>query len=350
MASILEKNYNFTVDSVANGPWIATVIAIEMIIALVINLFITIFTLCNPKILKNPSIIFLTNFVVTNIFLVIAYMPSIVITASAGEWILGDTPEQKNGTCQLMGFIYLYSYYIITFTLTLISIDRFLFIVKPHLHKRFMKTWVAVILILAVSLLSLVLCTFNVVGIGSYEFEIFTAACIPQWPENVAYLTLILMVLFSCVAIIIVTTLWTFCFTRNFLKRTKDRTTATSTNSPGQNLYNRRIRRIIGMFSMILIATIITYAPLILVSILGVTIGFQNVPTDLGIVILTFFLSNTITNPLIQSYFRKELNDYVIMKCQHVRKLLFSNKLSGRKVDSTADTNSASMMETGFGE
>ena len=322
-----------------------------MIIALVINLFITIFTLCNPKILKSPSIIFLTNFVVTNLFLVIAYMPSVVITGSAGEWILGYTPEQKNGTCQFMGFIYLYSYYIITFTLTLISIDRFLFIVKPHLHKRFMKTWVAVIMILAASFVSFIPCTLNTVGIGSYEFEIFTAACLPQWPRNVAYLTSALMLLFSCVTIIIVTTLWTFCFTRNFLKRTKDRTTATSTDRPGQNLYNCRIRRIIGMFSMILIATIITYAPLILIGILGLIIGFQKLQTSSGIIALTFFLSNTITNPLIQSYFRKDLNDYIIMKCQHVRKLLFNNKPRfGRKVDSTADTNSASMMETGFGK
>ena len=349
MASILERNYNFTVIEDVNGPLFATAIAIEMIVALIINLFISIFTLCHPKILKNPSIIFLTNFVVTNVFLVIAYMPSVVITASAGEWVLGSSPEQKNGTCQFMGFIYLYAYYMITFTLTLISVDRFLFIVKPHFYKRFMKTWVAVAMILAVSLLSGILCIFNVIGIGSYEFEIFTAACIPQWPSNIAYLTFILLLLLGCVAIIIITTVWTFCFTRNFIKKTKDRATA-STDRAGQNLYNRRIRRIIGMFGMILIATAITYVPLIFIGILGFIIGFQKLPGESGIITLTFFLSNTITNPAIQSYFRKELNDFIVLKCKRVWKLLCHNKpVFGRKRDTSGSaSNPVFKKETEF--
>uniref|UniRef100_A0A1X7TBR8 G-protein coupled receptors family 1 profile domain-containing protein n=1 Tax=Amphimedon queenslandica TaxID=400682 RepID=A0A1X7TBR8_AMPQE len=68
----------------------------------------------------------------------------------AGEWIIGSTDEEKKGTCDFNGFVILFSAYVMFMTLSLISIDCFLFIIKPHLHKGFMSPRVALVLVIIV--------------------------------------------------------------------------------------------------------------------------------------------------------------------------------------------------------
>ena len=47
--SILEVNDNFTLSKEVNGPILATTFVVELFLALGINLFVLIFTLCHPQ-------------------------------------------------------------------------------------------------------------------------------------------------------------------------------------------------------------------------------------------------------------------------------------------------------------
>ena len=151
---ILENNDNFTLSQDVHGPLLAVAVSIEFVFSFIINLFLLIFTLCHPKTLKEPSIIFLTNFVLVNLLLTVIVMPSIIVSAATGEWVFGGTPEEKNGTCQFVGFVFTFTSWLIVLTLGVISVDRFLFIVEPFIHERFMKTQVALIILICVWILS----------------------------------------------------------------------------------------------------------------------------------------------------------------------------------------------------
>ena len=171
--SILEVNDNFTFSKEVNGPLLATTVVVELFFALSINLFVLIFTLCHPKSLKQPSIIFLTNFVLVNLVTATLIMPSIVVTAVYEEWIFGETVEGKNSTCQFIGFMSVCVGYLTFMTIGIISVDRFLFIVKPLVHKRVMKTWVAVGIVLFLWILSCLLNIPPFFGLGSVYLSVF---------------------------------------------------------------------------------------------------------------------------------------------------------------------------------
>ena len=90
---------------------------------------------------KQSSTIFFTSLILAHLVLNLLYLPFTIIALAAGEWIFGSTDEEKRGTCTFTAFLYSYTIPVMFNTLAArsISFDRFLFIVKPHLHKRFMR-------------------------------------------------------------------------------------------------------------------------------------------------------------------------------------------------------------------
>ena len=68
------------------------------------------------------------------------YMLFYIISSGAEEWIFGSTDFVRNILCQLHGFVFGVTNNVSLHTLTVISFDRFMSIVKHHLHKKFL-TW-----------------------------------------------------------------------------------------------------------------------------------------------------------------------------------------------------------------
>ena len=131
-------------DESIQGPIIATFVGIEFILSFLSNLFILTYSLIHARqSLNNSSTIFLFNLSLSNLFLTVFYMLFYVISSGAEEWIFGNTDFIRNILCQFHGFIFGYTTSISLSTLAIISIDRFLNIVKPHLHQKFLTYKVA---------------------------------------------------------------------------------------------------------------------------------------------------------------------------------------------------------------
>ena len=327
MDDVLEFNsyFTFNYNNSINGPLLATAVGLEIILALITNLFVLIFSLCHPKILKQSSNIFLTNFVLGNLVMVVLFMPTIIITVATGEWSFGRTTRQKNITCNFIGFLYGQSLFLSTFTLTAISFDRFLFIVKPFVHKRYMKTGVAVFIVIASWILSGLLCIPHLFGISAFGFSASSGACIPFWDNktnSTVYLVSEFTVVAICIVTIAVTSIWTFCFTRNFIKN------ISSSQDGSEHVYNTRIRKILGIFGAMLIVTALTYAPGIAVFIVGIIISFDAIPSHVFTAMNVLFYTITISNPIIQAFFRKELNNFVVTKCKIILKFFKTSPVS----------------------
>uniref|UniRef100_A0A1X7T4Z6 G-protein coupled receptors family 1 profile domain-containing protein n=1 Tax=Amphimedon queenslandica TaxID=400682 RepID=A0A1X7T4Z6_AMPQE len=166
----MEGNFTFTGDF--NTPAVAAVFTVEMILALIANGVVLSITLYQRKSWKQSSTIFFTSLILAHLVLNLLCLPFTIIALAAGEWIFGSTDEEKRWTCIFSAFILWFGAYVITITLAAISFDRFLFIVKPHLHKRFMRPWVALTLTIAIWTLSVsVFGSLQFIGIGHYSYD-----------------------------------------------------------------------------------------------------------------------------------------------------------------------------------
>uniref|UniRef100_A0A1X7SGS2 G-protein coupled receptors family 1 profile domain-containing protein n=1 Tax=Amphimedon queenslandica TaxID=400682 RepID=A0A1X7SGS2_AMPQE len=298
----MESNFTFT--SEFSGPAVAAVLTVEMLLGLIANGVVLSITVYQRKSWKQSSTIFFTSLILAHLVLNLMYFPFTIIALTAGEWIFGSTNEEKTGTCIFAAFILWFSASVISMTLAAISFDRFFFIVKPHLHKQFMRPWVALTLTIAIWILSAsVFGSFPFIGIGHYSYDDELGYCI-LIDVDIASYVVILVIIFLVVAIVFVTSLWIFCFTRSYFKA--------QSVIAGESVYASKKKRVIGVFgSMLLI-----YGTIYLFVALGILLLiFITVPHELYISYYIVFFLVTIASPIIQSYFRPEIKSVLVSRC-----------------------------------
>ena len=98
-----------------------------------------------------------------------------------------------------------------------------------------------------------------------------------------------------------------------------------------KSVYNIRIRNLIGIFGMLLLFNVITFSPYIIASIIGLIVGLDKIPSSIYSAVLILFLLNNVTNSIIQSYFRRDLQKSLAKFSKIVKRLLGGSKPGKRK-------------------
>ena len=62
-------------------------------------------------------------------------LPFVAVATASGEWMIGLSDDVKQLTCVVSGFALHWGYSVSLHSLAVISVERFLFISKPHIHK-----------------------------------------------------------------------------------------------------------------------------------------------------------------------------------------------------------------------
>ena len=293
----MENNFTFTGTFNAAA---AAVYSVEMILALIANGVVLLITITQRKSWKQSSTIFFTSLILAHLVMALLCMPFYIISYAVDEWIFGSTDEEKRGTCFFTVFIFWYTVLVISMTLAAISFDRFLFIVKPHLHKRFMRPWVALTITIIIWILSAVL-----VIVKNFGFDLqflFDFCAINSGSIGIIVYRIFLFVVI--VGIIVVTSVWTFCFTCHFINN--------QSVTAGESVYASRKKRLFGIFGSMLIVYIICFIPGIIYFILDL---FIEVPEEYGLVATVCFVFITIANPIVQAYFRPEIKSVLLSQC-----------------------------------
>ena len=292
----MEGNFSFTEDVNVAA---AIVLSIEMILALIANGIVLLITITQRKSWKQSSTIFFTSLILAHLVMNILYLPSYIIALAAGEWIFGSTDKEKRGTCLFSFFIYWYTMLVIAVTVAAISFDRFLLIVKPHLHKRFMRPWVALTLTITIWVVSAPL---NIVQFHGFKYQ-YSASCTLTsiGSSAIIYVILLSVIIYG---IIFVTSVWTFRFTCRFINN--------QSVTAGESVYVSRKKKLFGIFGSMLIVYIICFIPGFLYFILDL---FIEVSLEGEIVATVCFLFITVANPIVQAYFRPEIKSVLLSRC-----------------------------------
>ena len=293
---------NFTLSKDINGPLLAAVIGIEMVAGLVANSFLLILTLCYLKTKKQPSNIFLTNMLLINLVTAIFVMPFSFITCATGEWIFGSTWSQKVAVCNFTAYINFYCFVAGIESLVLLSFDRFFFIVKALQYNKYMTGNKAVIIVAVSWILAAIMVSPPLYGFGRFEFAYSYGICIPAFKEEVGFSTVTFIVGLSFIMSIIVTSIWTYYYTRKYLEKRNDR------KKFGNNLYVSQKRKLIGLFGMLIIIHLLCYS---LILTAAVVESLLPLPPVLYAASFTMLMLITVLSPLAQAFFRYDIRNFV---------------------------------------
>ncbi len=165
-------------------------------------------------------------------------------------------------------------------------------------------------------------CLFPNYGLGIYNWSDTTGNCLSFVLHDSRALTIVFVVYSVFLLIIQVTTLWTFLFTRGFLKKVLNRNADTQFSDQEQSDYNRRVRSLLGIFGALLIINVFSWISYVFPPVFYALIRNENaliVPVEVDAVLFIFSLTNTVANPVIQIYFRREMR-HILVKMFCLRK------------------------------
>ncbi|XP_011406887.1 PREDICTED: probable G-protein coupled receptor 101 [Amphimedon queenslandica] len=236
-----DGNYSFPEDF--NGPLIAAALTVEFIGALVANGIVLIATLIQYKSLKVLSTMLFTSLIIIHLIISVLFILLWIISAASEEWIYGTTIEQKIAACTFHGCVLNYGIWIIFGTITAMSVDHCIFIVKPNFYKRFMKPKVTLTLIALIWVVALILDTAPLYGFGEVAYEEY-GACVPRFEGEITYVVITMTLVIMQICIIIVTSTWIYCFTHKFIQEH---------SQLADDVYVSRNRRLVGIFCAMLI-------------------------------------------------------------------------------------------------
>uniref|UniRef100_A0A1X7TUL2 G-protein coupled receptors family 1 profile domain-containing protein n=1 Tax=Amphimedon queenslandica TaxID=400682 RepID=A0A1X7TUL2_AMPQE len=297
----MESNFTFTGEF--SGPAVAAVLTVEMILGLITNGTVLFITLYQRKSWKQSSTIFFTSLILSHIVLNLQLSFSIIALA-AGGWIFGSTDEEKTWTCIFAAWLLWSALAVLSFTLVALSFDRFLFIVKPHLHKRFMIPRVSLTITIVIWIAAVILNLWPILhNFEHYGYLNDLGGCSIVGVDIAAFVVF-LVSNFLVFGSITITSLWTFCFTRSYFKA--------QSVIAGESVYASKKKRLIGIFGCMLIVYGLFYLQSVVSFFLQL---FIVVPNEFFLALFLTFSFVTIASPIIQSYFRPEIKSVLVSCC-----------------------------------
>ena len=290
---------NYTLASDVNGPLLAAALILELTGAIMANTIVLAATISQYKSFKVPSTILFTSLIMVHYEMAVLYMSSWLISAATGEWVFGGSVEEKEVTCNIAGFILKHSIMVINATLAAISVDRWLFIVKPIFYQQYVKPKVAVIVVISIWIITALISTTPFFGMGQFVFGSF-GSCESKFEGEIAFTLVVLVVFLPEIGIIVVTSIWTYCFMQKFLRE--------QAHLAENSIYISKKRRVVGIFGLMLLAYVACYLPSFVPIIQS---QFYDAKASTFVVGLVFLLAMTIVNPVIQSFFRSEVKSEI---------------------------------------
>lgn len=147
---------------------------------------------------------------------------------------------------------------------------------------------------------------------GEYGWSKSVGTCVPLFVDHKFYVILQAIHVLIPLSIITVTSTWTFAFTRGFLKMNlkRQKQILTTTNFAEQkHIYSIQVLNLIGIFGSLILFNFLSWIPVLILSAVGLGVGFQNVADSFYVTCLILLLLSNISNPIVQTYFRKDLTD-----------------------------------------
>ena len=267
------------------------------------------------KLLKYPSSVFLLGLAIIDFLEAVLSIPFYVAALIGGGWIFGDTDKIRQGMCTAIGFFLSIFLLMSVHLLALISFDRFLNIVFAIKYDKLMNPWRALLLAFFVCIVPLILASTPFFGFGMLGFSDTVGVCIFRWAGHRFYVIMIGVEALLPITAIIVFTLWTYIYIKQFLnKRHERRLHFVTTEQERRELSSKKTdhqRTLTKAFTLLLVTQLMCFTPGILWAFIGFFIGYYSAPPIVPLFCFVVIISNAAINPLIQSLARTSFRRYL---------------------------------------
>ena len=334
------------------GYGIAAVLFLFMLLAVPWNLLVII-AILQKKLYTQPTVMLLLNLTVTNLLFSLLVMPFNIYIGIRGEYVFGYSDQQRCAVCQT-GFTLVLLPFASLHTLTLISVDRFIYLKIPMRYDTTVTKWRVLVAIAIVWVLCTVIALPPVFGFGEINFAPQVAICTllltgqTYIGPNYYYVFLLLIFIIIPVIILFVMYVWIVCIIRSSLVRKLKRSVPIARNTESTVVAVTKVHgtsqlRMAWLFSAIFTANIITWLPIIGMAISAAVLGAA--PTLAFTIPYLTYLSETVIHPVLVVCLIRDIKEAITGYFRRVFR-----KGSGSKTRKSATTNGNSRFSSSYKE
>ncbi|XP_060072166.1 visual pigment-like receptor peropsin [Ylistrum balloti] len=298
-------NYTIEVHQIHLPKYAYIVIGVLMMIASVIGITLNgliVYVFCRQPSLKTPTNYFVLALSILDLLMSLFGIPMVVVSSFKQHWAFGDKG------CVYYGFIMTFLGLSIITILAMISIDRYIVIVKTHL-KPLINERVAVSLIFGCVLNGLAWAIAPLVGWSKYVLEGFGISCSVNWTSNLAEdasFSVASLVLFLVVPLGV----FCFCYGNIFYKVRKSGNLQMFTEADrGSSKMDRDVAKTILWMILAFMMSWFPYATLTLITVIG---GSSSISPEMTVCPTILAKISVIWNPLIYTYRNREIRKSMV--------------------------------------
>lgn len=287
-----------------------------LLLATLWNGFVIVIFAKDRYLLQEPSSLFLLLLTIVDLLEAVLAIPFYIVASVGGGWIIGDTDEARNATCVAIAFVFIMFLFGTVHLLAVISFDRFLYIAYPLKYRKWMSIPRSLLLVAVVSLIPLILACMPLLGFGRLGYSPNVSGCTFRWEGERQYVILVVVEAMIPIIVTGVFTLLTFIHVKRFIKRRHIRQKSIDMSTELNRSVDRTLTR---TFVLLLISQVGCFAPGIVTALIGIFIGFENIPVELYVTGFVIIVSSVAINPIIQATSRTRIRHYLAVFLLFIR-------------------------------
>lgn len=293
--------------TVTSSALTATTYVIIFCVAVIFNPLIMVFII-RAKGLYQPSFIFLFCLALVDFLEALLSIPFYIATHIKHGWKFGDTDHDRQAVCDMVGLFLSVFLGVSVYLLAMISFDRFFYIVCSFNYKRYMKPWVAWLIVLSLCAVPVIISSLPLFGFSYFDFNQDFGACLFRWRGETAYVIVYSAFAFFPFVLIFIFTVITCCYLRRFISgKLNNRAKFVMRRQDSKVEERAKQNTLTRLFALLLVTQIICFMPAFLTAFIGARFGYYVIPSQLFLIDFILLLANAAINPLIQSLVWKKL-------------------------------------------
>ena len=293
------------------------------------NLFVIV-AIIVKKLYSQPVILPLLNLAITSLVLSVIVMPLNIVSGIAGEFIFGESDAVRCGVCRL-GIALIILPWVSIHTLSLMSIDRFLYIQKPMRYSAIMTPCRMLAILVALWVICIALGLPPMFGYSEVIFSFEVAMCAPfvvRENSRSSYIYLLFLIIEVTIPIVVlfVMYIWTVIIVKRSQRRVKEMKSALLVRSASQKRpkgrHSKRQLSMVNVVGAVFIANGVTWFPAIIVGFAAVAVGLEKMYPFLFAIVYLTFLAQTMVQPILEACLLRGIRDIITKALRNCLKKL----------------------------
>ena len=314
--------FNFTI----NGYIISAIMIIFLLLGLPWNCLV-IGIILKQRLFTQPPFMLMLNLALTNSLFFLLVSPFNIVSGIAGEYIFGPSDRVRCRVCQT-GIAVAILPVISTHTLSVMSVDRLIYLKRPMTYPKLVTPWRMLAAIACIWVLGVLLALPPVFGFGEVRFSHTVATCIvlvggrTEVVPNYFYILLLLAEGAVPFLVLCVMYVWVMCIARRYLMKSLHRSLArlsrrrhTRVRSEVLKQHSKSQMVLVKVFSLVFTSSVITWLPVVPLVVCVAVLGEERVPAAYYTVVYLSYISGAVIHPVLQACMLMEIRDTLKGAC-----------------------------------